>query len=41
MIPCFIVTFREALEAALIVGIVLGYVVRTKQTGYNNVVYMG
>ena len=41
MIPSFIVTFREALEAALIVGIILSYLVRTKQTEYNNVVYMG
>jgi len=41
MIPSFIITFREALEAALIVGIILSYLVRTKQTEYNNVVYMG
>ncbi len=41
MISSFIITFREALEAALIVGIILGYLVRTKQTEYNNVVYMG
>ncbi len=41
MIANFIITFREALEAALIVGIILGYLVRTKQTEYNNVVYMG
>ena len=41
MIPSFIITFRETLEAALIVGIVLGYLARTKQTKYNNVVYAG
>jgi high-affinity iron transporter len=33
--------FREALEASLIVGIVLGYLAKTKQTKYNNVVYLG
>jgi high-affinity iron transporter len=41
MISSFVITFREALEAALIVGIILSYLVRTKQTEYNNVVYMG
>jgi high-affinity iron transporter len=41
MLASFIITFRETLEAALIVGIVLSYLVRTKQTKYNNVVYMG
>lgn len=40
MIASFVITFREALEAALIVGIVLGYLARTKQTRYNNVVYL-
>lgn len=41
MIPSFIITFREILEAALIVGIILSYLVRTKQTKYSNVVYIG
>jgi len=41
MIPSFIITFREVLEAALIVGIILGFLVRTGQTRYNNVVYVG
>jgi len=41
MIPSFIITFRETLEAALIVGIILSYLVRTKETKYNNVVYVG
>lgn len=31
MIPSFIITFRETLEAALIVGIVLSYLSRTGQ----------
>ncbi len=41
MIPSFIITFREVLEAALIVGIILSYLAKTKQTQYNNVVYIG
>ena len=41
MVASFIITFRETLEAALIVGIVLGYLTRTKQTKYNKVVYIG
>jgi len=40
MIPSLIITFRETLEAALIVGIVLSYLNRTKQTAYNRVVYI-
>ncbi len=40
MIPSFIITFRETLEAALIVGIILGYLVKTGQTKYNNIVYI-
>jgi high-affinity iron transporter len=41
MIASFIITFRETLEAALIVGIVLSYLARTNQTKYNKVVYLG
>ncbi len=41
MISEFIITFRETLEAALIVGIILSYLVRTKRTKYNNIVYIG
>lgn len=41
MIPSFIITFRETLEAALIVGIILSYLLRTKQEKYNNIVYSG
>jgi len=40
MIASFVITFREALEAALIVGIVLSYLARTKQTRYNTAVYL-
>ena len=41
MIPSFLITFREVLEAALIVGIVLSYLIRTRQAQYNNIVYLG
>lgn len=40
MIASFVITFRETLEAALIVGIVLSYLARTKQTRFNRVVYL-
>ena len=41
MISSFIITFRETLEAALVVGIVLSYLVKTQRTQHNNVVYFG
>lgn len=41
MIASFVITFRETLEAALIVGIVLSYLNRTRNSGYNNIVYIG
>jgi high-affinity iron transporter len=41
MIAEFIITFRETLEAALIVGIILSYLVKVKETKYNKVVYLG
>lgn len=41
MISSFIITFREALEVALIVGIILSYLGRTNQTKYNNIIYIG
>src|SRR3989344_6618646 len=40
MISSFIITFREALEAALIIGIILAYLVKTKREKYNNIVYI-
>jgi len=41
MIQDFIITFRETLEIALIVGIILGYLARTGQAKYNKTVYIG
>ena len=41
MISSLIITFRETLEIALIVGIILSYLAKTKQSKYNNVVYLG
>lgn len=41
MIPSFIITIREGIEAALIVGIILSFLLRTNQTKYNNIVYLG
>lgn len=41
MLASFVITFREMLEVALVVGIILSYLARTKQTQYNNVVYLG
>jgi high-affinity iron transporter len=41
MIPSFIISFREVLEAALVVGIILSYLVKTKQTKHNKVVFYG
>lgn len=41
MIPSFIVTFRETLEAALVIGIVLSYLGKVNQNRYRSVVYSG
>ncbi|MCB9813221.1 MAG: FTR1 family protein [Pseudomonadales bacterium] len=41
MFPNFIITFRETLEATLIIGIVLSFLANTKQTAYNNSVFLG
>lgn len=41
MIQDFIISFRETLEIALIVGIILSYLAKTKQQKYNKVVYIG
>lgn len=40
IIASFLITFRETLEAALIVGIILAYLLKTKNTKYNNIVYI-
>ncbi|MDO8668056.1 MAG: FTR1 family protein [bacterium] len=41
MLESSIISFREILEASLVIGIVLSYLVKIKQTKYNNVVYLG
>ena len=41
LLPSFIITFRETLEAALVIGIVLAFLYKTKQTAYNRYVYGG
>lgn len=41
MLPSFVITFREMLEVALVVGVVLGYLSKNNQTKFNNVVYLG
>ena len=41
VLSSFIITFRETLEAALIVGIILAYLIKTKKERYNNIVYIG
>lgn len=40
MITGFLIMFRESLEASLIIGIILGYLLKTKQTKYNNLIYV-
>ena len=35
MIASFLIAFRETLEAALVIGIVLGYLARVSQTRYS------
>ncbi len=37
----FFITFREALEAALVVGIILAYLEKTRNTAFNRHVYLG
>ena len=41
MLASFIITFRESLEAALIVGIILAYLSKTHGKKYFNLVYLG
>ncbi len=41
MITGFLITFRETLEAVLVVGIVLAYLVKTNQPGYKRFVWWG
>ncbi len=41
MLAGFLIAFRESLEASLIVGVILSYLRRTRQTQYNNTVYIG
>src|SRR3989344_4721061 len=41
MLESFLITSRETLEVSLVVGIVLGYLGRTKQESYNRFVYYG
>jgi len=41
MLSSFLITFRETLEAALIIGIIFSYLSKIKQTKQYNVVYLG
>ena len=40
MISSFIIMFRETLEAALIIGILLSYLNKTEQSKYNPIIYL-
>ncbi|HIJ98446.1 TPA: FTR1 family protein [archaeon] len=40
-LPTFVITFRETLEAALVVGIILVYLIKTENTKYNKFVWGG
>ena len=41
MLQSFIILFRETLEVALVIGVVLGYLVRSAQSTYKRSVYLG
>ncbi|MBR9681850.1 MAG: high-affinity iron transporter [Candidatus Altiarchaeota archaeon] len=41
MVSGFLITLRETLEASLVVGLILSYLSRTKQTDFNRFVYAG
>ena len=40
-LPSFIITFRETLEAALVIGVVLAFLFKTRQASYSKFVYWG
>ncbi|MCY7285019.1 MAG: FTR1 family protein, partial [Cyanobacteria bacterium CAN_BIN43] len=40
-LPTFVITLREGVEAALVVGIVLAYLKKANQTRLNSWVYAG
>ncbi len=41
MLASFLITFREGLEAFLIVGIILSYLGKLKVPQYNKYIYLG
>lgn len=41
MLASFLITFREGLEAFLIVGIILSYLAKLQETKYNKFIYLG
>ncbi|MBA7553125.1 Ferrous iron permease EfeU [subsurface metagenome] len=41
MLQSFLILFRETLEVALVIGVVLGYLVRSAQSTYKRSVYLG
>jgi high-affinity iron transporter len=41
MLASVLIGFREALEASLIIGIILSYLIKTNKEKYNNIVYIG
>lgn len=41
MVPSLIITFRETLEAALVIGVVLGYLDKTNQEGFKKYAWYG
>ena len=41
MLASFLITFREGLEAFLIIGIILSYLTKLQATQYNKFIYLG